>query len=106
MECDNVVDMHKTISNFNQQVKLWHTPQLSLNFYPAKQIIREDLKLSNRLWEATNQTVGRDPWCQYISNGQYQLSFNGVVVVKQHMPWDGLNGGRTRCWWIRERGTS
>jgi hypothetical protein len=29
-----------------------------------------------------------------------------VVVVKQHMPWDGLNGGRTRCWWIRERGTS
>jgi hypothetical protein len=30
----------------------------------------------------------------------------GVVVVKQHMPWDGLNGGRTRCWRIRERGTS
>jgi hypothetical protein len=60
MECDNVVDMHKTISNFNQQVKLWHTPQLPLNFYPAKQIIREDLKLSNRLWEATNQTVGRE----------------------------------------------
>jgi hypothetical protein len=29
-----------------------------------------------------------------------------VVVVKQHMPWDGLNGGRTGCWWIRERGTS
>jgi hypothetical protein len=29
-----------------------------------------------------------------------------VVVVKQHMPWDGLNGGRTRCWRIRERGTS
>jgi hypothetical protein len=23
-------------------------------------------------------------------------AFN-VVVVKQHMPWDGLNGGRTRC---------
>jgi hypothetical protein len=30
----------------------------------------------------------------------------GVVVVKQHMPWDGLYGGRTRCWRIRERGTS
>jgi hypothetical protein len=31
---------------------------------------------------------------------------HAVVVVKQHMPWDGLNGGRTRCWRIRERGTS
>jgi hypothetical protein len=29
-----------------------------------------------------------------------------VIVVKQHMPWDGLNGGRTRCWRIRERGAS
>jgi hypothetical protein len=29
-----------------------------------------------------------------------------VVVVKQHMPWDGLNGGRTRYWRIRVRGTS
>jgi hypothetical protein len=29
-----------------------------------------------------------------------------VIVVKQHMPWDGLNGGQTRCWRIRERGTS
>jgi hypothetical protein len=29
-----------------------------------------------------------------------------VVVVKQHMPWDGLNGGQTRCWRIRERGAS
>jgi hypothetical protein len=26
-----------------------------------------------------------------------------VIMVKQHMPWDGLNGGRTRCWRIRER---
>jgi hypothetical protein len=22
---------------------------------------------------------------------------DAVVVVKQHMPWDGLNGGQTRC---------
>jgi hypothetical protein len=29
-----------------------------------------------------------------------------VVVVKQHIPWDGLNGVRARCWWIRERGTN
>jgi hypothetical protein len=29
-----------------------------------------------------------------------------VIVVKQHMPWDGLNGGQTGCWRIRERGTS
>jgi hypothetical protein len=29
-----------------------------------------------------------------------------VIIVKQHIPWDGLNGGRTRCWGIRERGTS
>jgi hypothetical protein len=29
-----------------------------------------------------------------------------VVVVKQHMSWDGLNGGRTRCWRIRVRGAS
>jgi hypothetical protein len=26
-----------------------------------------------------------------------------VIVVKQHMPRDGLNGSQTRCWRIRER---
>jgi hypothetical protein len=28
-----------------------------------------------------------------------------VVVVKQHMPWDGLSRGRTKHWRIRERET-
>jgi hypothetical protein len=40
------------------------------------------------------------------SDDKFEWTEEDVVVVKQHMPWDGLNGGRTRCWWIRERGTS
>jgi hypothetical protein len=28
-----------------------------------------------------------------------------VIMVKQHMPWDGLSRGRTKHWRIRERGT-
>jgi hypothetical protein len=38
------------------------------------------------------------------SRGQAGALF--VIMVKQHMPWDGLNGGRTRCWRIRKRGAS
>jgi hypothetical protein len=40
------------------------------------------------------------------ANHMAEASRGSVVVVKQYMPWDGLNRGRTRYWRIRERGTS
>jgi hypothetical protein len=42
--------------------------------------------------------LGRPALAKFMAVPYYAyLKMKLVVVVKQHMPWDGLNGGRTRC---------
>jgi hypothetical protein len=81
--------------------------------------VSELMEIDNRFADredAYNNKSGRSPEVDKSSRQKrrYRNSDNhgrrnqiaAVIVVKQHMPWDGLNGGRTRCWRIRERGAS
>jgi hypothetical protein len=51
-------------------------------------------------------SFGSDAWTQsfFASGSVRSSSFCFVViVVKQHMPWDGLSWGQTKYWRIQER---
>jgi hypothetical protein len=53
-------------------------------------------------------SFGSDAWTQsfFASGSVRSSSFCFVViVVKQHMPWDGFSWGRTKYWRIQERET-
>jgi hypothetical protein len=76
---------------------------------PPRQLALSEMKLSEpSLW--TRPETTRTPDAAIIDlnrmNTPPSTSINptmGAIVVKQHMPWDGLNGDRIRCWRIQER---